>query len=203
MGIVYSSASSKADDGEISNIKWAGRTISGACFPLSKRRIGVVNTAQPSLPHSHGHLAPNLFVSHQFPLLDHILGSPARTNRFSRHTTVANGCVVAMAIAMVPAVTTSRRTPSNLPRERGMRELGIGKVKRHTPVEGNVVDAPVPDGCICHPVRRKGHDCADDCAGKNIVPVHIRNTAEGPRERASFDLQLTSCGTRQLSGHRQ
>lgn len=201
MGIVYSSASSKADDGGTSNMKRAGWTVRRVVpfiKTMSRRRHNSEGISSPLLRQS----SPE-FISQWFPLLDHVLGSPARSNRFSRHTTIANRRVVAMAIAMVPAVTTSRCTPSNLPRERGMRELGVGKVKRHTPVEGNVVDAPVPDGCICHPVRRKGHDCADNCAGKNIVPVHVRNRAKELKGRASLDRRLTSCGTRQWSGHRQ
>lgn len=107
--------------------------------------------------------------------LNHSLGTPARTNWLPRYPTSPNGRIVGMTVAMtvaiVPIDTTRGSTPANLPGESSMRELRIAKVKRRAPVEGNVVDAPVPDGRVCHPVGREGHDRANDCAGEDVVPV--------------------------------
>lgn len=128
---------------------------SSACYPSSKRWTGVVITTPPLTPSRPSSSLPRIRTS--LFSLDHGLGSPAGTNWLPRHTAGANGRVVTItmvvAVIVVPAETIRRSTPADLPRECGMRELWVGKVKWHAPVEGNMVDAPVPDGCICHPVR--------------------------------------------------
>lgn len=137
----------------------------------------MATTAHPSPPAKHLpiHLPNPTGTRLLVHSLHHSLRTPAGTNWLPRHSTGPNGRIVGMTMAMTVAVmsinTTRRSAPANLPCESSMRELCVAKVKRRTPVEGNVVDTPVPDGRVCHPVGREGHDRADDCASEDVIPV--------------------------------
>lgn len=91
-------------------------------------------------------------------------------------------------VVAVPVTIGSRSSccaPADTVGEDGAGELRVAKVKGDTTVEGNVVEAPVPDGGVGHAVSRKSHDCADTGASKNIVPVVELVNGEGATNKDS------------------
>lgn len=81
--------------------------------------------------------------------------------------------------------TMTVTAPASLVREHGIAQL-IGAVvaEGHVAVQGDVVEAPVPDGRVDHAVRGKGHDGADDGSGKDVVPVVVLVDGEGAADQA-------------------
>lgn len=77
---------------------------------------------------------------------------------------------VTVAIAPSAAVVPS---PAGLPRKRSAMQLRVPSTvhKGGTAVQGNVVEAPVPDGGKRHAVGAEGHDASDDGSGEQVVPV--------------------------------
>lgn len=52
-------------------------------------------------------------------------------------------------------------------------------------MQRDVVEPPVPDGGIGHPIGREGHDCTDDGASSNVVPVVVLVDGEGSTNQDS------------------
>lgn len=80
----------------------------------------------------------------------------------------------AVAMSMSERATTVR-SPANLASEDGVNKLSAthGVVERSATVEGNVVEAPVPDSSVGHSVSGESEDGSNDGTGKDIVEVVI------------------------------
>jgi hypothetical protein len=67
--------------------------------------------------------------------------------------------------------TLVHHSPSSLVREHGMGEFSFSSVKRHSAVQGDVINSPVPDTGVHHAICGECHDGTDDCAGETVIPV--------------------------------
>lgn len=73
--------------------------------------------------------------------------------------------------ALVIVTTSASAAPAYTAGENGVGQLRVGKVKGNAAVQGDVVEAPVPDSSISHAVRAEGHGCSDESTSHHIVPV--------------------------------
>lgn len=92
-------------------------------------------------------------------MVSHLVMSKTRSNSGSTNT-----------------ISTTRKaltSPAHAPRKRRSKQVSIASHvrERHAAVQRDVVEAPVPDGGVCHAVCRKGHDSTDNGASHHVVPV--------------------------------
>jgi hypothetical protein len=84
--------------------------------------------------------------------------------------TVSRTSRVAVAKALSAPVIPS---PAGLPRKSGTMQLGVTSTVHEggSAVQGNMVEAPVPDGGKRHAVGAEGHDGSDDGSSEQVVPM--------------------------------
>ena len=103
--------------------------------------------------------------------------------------TVRHGAIVVPAEVLLGAAVAAHgaggASPAGLAGEQGVRELGAAGVgEGRAAVQGDVVEAEVPDGGVDHAVRREGHDGPDDGAGEHVVPVVVLVDGQGAADQA-------------------
>lgn len=88
--------------------------------------------------------------------------------------TGASGSTMAMAVVLltVQDTTTAALAPTGLAGEDSIVQLSLGTVvKSLATVQGNVVEAEVPDGSVGHAVRGEGKGDSDGGTGEDVIPV--------------------------------
>lgn len=142
--------------------------------------------------------------------LNHLLAASTSTDRSAGNRTV----VVTIAMHVLRSITlqavamsmseraTTVRSPANLASEDGVDKLSTthGVVERSATVEGNVVEAPVPDSGVSHSVSGESEDGSNDGTSKDIVEVVILVDSEsstnenGAEKRGVGDNELPHGG---------
>lgn len=89
-------------------------------------------------------------------------------------TIVSNAVIVVVSIKHAILVTMSScqsSTPASTVCEDRLSQFRVSKLKGRAAVKRDVVEAPVPNGGVCHAVRGEGHHGANNGAGNDVIPV--------------------------------
>lgn len=107
-----------------------------------------------------------------------VAGAAVETGAFWVNTVVVVAVAKAMLLRVKTASTVS--TPADLAGPQSINKLCLVGVREwRASVEGDVVEAPIPNSGVNHAVRGEGHDGTNDSAGKNIIPVVVLLLIQG------------------------
>lgn len=89
------------------------------------------------------------------------------------HTVMPKTVVVVSAehAILITISSCESSTPTSTVSEDSFGQLRVGKLKGRAAVERDVIEAPVPNGGVCHAVRGESHHGANNGAGNNIIPI--------------------------------
>jgi hypothetical protein len=118
------------------------------------------------------------------------------TETVTVHVSMSSSLTLHSVAKTVRATTVS--TPASLVGEDGINKLGTTHVvlERSVAVEGNVVEAEVPDGGKGHSVGRESKDSTNDGTGKDIVEMVVLVDSQGTTDQDST--KNRSVGSNQL-----